>query len=133
MNRVRQSVLLSQGGLTLVEIIVVLVVLGILAAVVLPRYVDLEAGAKQRAIDLAIGELNGREDLTWVNQKVSISGYIDDVKVHDEMEHVIDPEYTWNAGEPTVTGGTLNFKGIAVRLIRIASDPVKPAVWRRSP
>jgi len=131
MERVRQKILLNQRGLTLVEIIAVLIILGTLAAMVVPRYVDLEANAKQRAIDVAIGELNGREGLTWTNHKISVSGYVDDAKIHGEMVYVIDPEYTWNPGEPTVSGGTLNFKGVSAELNRIPSNPTKPAEWRR--
>ena len=133
MERVRKSKLYCQRGYTLVEIVGVLVIFTVLAAVVVPRYVNLEAGARQRAIEIAVGELNGREGLTWVNQKISVSGYVDDFKVYGAMEYTIDPEYTWDAGDPTVTGGTLNFKGASAILTRTVSDRSKPAVWRKSP
>jgi prepilin-type N-terminal cleavage/methylation domain-containing protein len=132
MTKIQQKILLDQRGLTLVEIIAVLVILGILTALVVPRFIDLESGAKLKAIDAAIGELNGREDLTWADQKISDSGYIDDATVHSAMDYILGPDYTWNPGDPTASGGTINFKGAGVTLIRIASESLKPAEWKRS-
>ncbi len=47
----------NQKGFTLIEIIAVLVILGILAAIAIPKYLDMQADAKNKAVAGAVSSL----------------------------------------------------------------------------
>ncbi|MBU1172920.1 MAG: type II secretion system GspH family protein [Proteobacteria bacterium] len=121
----------DQRGFTLVEIIAVLILIGILAAVAVPKYIDLTANAKVRAIQAGVAELNGRESLTWANVKLSTAGWTTDAALFLTMDTVLGTDnYTWSAA-PTVTGGTLIFQTDTSQvLVRTASTLTSPGSWR---
>lgn len=122
----------NETGFTLLEIIAALVILSILAAVAIPRYISLDESAKQKGLDAAIAELNGRETLTWSNEKISGSGWISDDKTFGLINYDLGSDYTWDVGDPDKTGGTLSFKeSVSVPLTRNESTQIVPANWRR--
>lgn len=126
----RSDVLKKEDGFTLVEIIAVLILLGILAAVAVPKYLDLTTNAEIRALEAGVAELNGRENMIWANIKLSAAGYVDDATLLADADYDTDlgTDYSWSAG-PGAAGGTLDFGSQSQVLTRTASTTDSPARW----
>ncbi len=127
-----KNVIRDGRGFTLIEIIAVLIVISVLAAIAVPKYIDLDAHAKEHGIDAGIAEMNGRESLVWANTKLaSPSGWQSDAQVFANIDTRLGLDYTW-ASVPDATGGRLTFQlSVMADLERSPSENGKPAHWSR--
>lgn len=62
---------MNQKGFTLIELVVIIVILGILAAVAIPKYQNLTTEAKESATRAALGGLRSGVTIFYANEAVT--------------------------------------------------------------
>jgi prepilin-type N-terminal cleavage/methylation domain-containing protein len=93
----------NEEGFTLIEIIAVLVIMGILAAVAVPKFFDLQTKAREKAVYTAVAELKVRVNQHFAKQLLEGKTYSEITFTGASVGLDIGPEFDinpWNEGPP---------------------------------
>lgn len=119
----------NEKGFTLIEIIAVIVILGILAAFAIPKYIDMREAAVVSAAKSAAMELSARERLALAHWKLKgcTDAYpgpgvtkacagVTPATTGDGISTELGDD--WTGGTFTATGGTVTFQNKTVTFAR---------------
>jgi prepilin-type N-terminal cleavage/methylation domain-containing protein len=83
--KTRNTIGNGQGGFTLIEVIAVLVIVGMLAAVAIPKYMDMQTQAAKQAVQGALAA--GASNVTMVYSKLLLEGNYTIGNLYCERNH----------------------------------------------
>lgn len=121
----QKTLLRNQKGFTLIEIIAVLVILGILAAVAVPKYMDMMSQAKVNATQAALGAGASEVSLKFANMVLTGGSAPAMSAVATACNSALgDFQYTYAAAGTTgvtvtVTAPTANISGTSTKTVAL--------------
>jgi len=64
----------NQAGFTLIEVLAVLIILGIMAAVAVPKFFGMQEQAEQKTLQIALNDMTSRAVLAYTNSLLANNG-----------------------------------------------------------
>lgn len=122
----------QEHGFTLVEIISVLVIIGILSAVALPDFFNIQDRIRRKMIDNVRKDLNHREYLIWATYFESKEeDLVDGIIFNQVNPENIGAKFTWSDGPNASGPSTITFGSIDVDVNRTPSTAEDSGFWEK--
>lgn len=118
---------MNEKGFTLIEMIAVMVILGVVAVIAIPKFIHIDDKAEAQALLMGVNELNDQEKLLWSKFRLGYVSYTDeelDAVVFADMDVSLGQRYKWS-------GNSLSFGSASVTLERLPATNKDPAKWQR--
>ena len=102
----KKNMLKNEKGFTLIEIIAVLVIMGILAAVAIPKFFDLQTKAREKAVYTALSEMKVRVNQWFAQELLNGKTFNSITFTADEVGTNIGEDFeitAWDASADPIT------------------------------
>lgn len=118
---------MNSKGFTLIEILAVLLIVGILTAVGVHKFIQLDNSAANVVLRNAVAQFNDTEKHHWTNEKLSET-YMSDDQMFELVKADLIVTYNWKEISPT--GGIVNINTHTFKVVRQSSTQKGYAIWK---